>query len=72
MSDTTHAGWFGNTEDQTGTATFMLRGQPVTVRFYSFEEYSRVLDLMRQAREDARHAQADYLRGAINRLLDSQ
>lgn len=65
--------WQGSTDpaNLAGTATFTAGGQSVSVGMCSFED-ARALDkeVMVAAAEQAKQAQATYLRGALGRLSE--
>ena len=69
---TEHAGWTGNTENETGIATLTAGGKTLTLALPNFTTYMALMDLIRAAKQDALQTQATYLRGAIGRLLDQR
>lgn len=64
--------WQGSTDpaDMTGLATYAAGGHTITVPLQSLADAQALADMMQAAAQQARRAQAEFLRGALNRALD--
>lgn len=65
--------WKGSTEpaDPSGVATFTVEGKQVAIRLQCFADYHAILALVEYERRQSLQAHTQFIRGALNRLLDT-